>query len=309
MAAEDEKPWPEPVPHWPEAKKVWKWGWPFHVHFFTALYCLVIIRGLHVLITQGKGYLQSRNHRFLMNLLLLVFGMLRTVFLIWDPYGSDPNHTKTELVVCIITFGIGTACITSAFSVLLLIVLESTRISLALSRFQNRSFLLGVFTINILYIIISDLIVAHFHEAKVMILICQITFALWGILVALGYSLSAVRLWRNLKASRQTAQFDPGLAAEGKKITRLVTLLYLASICGLVLFSTSVYSALGETSVYNDSGVVSNWPWIAVQTLLRSCETFMCLIIFLIALRTKTSSSTNNNKVDRLEIKSCPSAE
>ena len=307
--AEDETPWPEPVPDWTQAKQVWQWGWPFHVHFFTVMYCLVIIRGFYALLTQGKAYLQSRNHRFLMNLLLLVFGILRSVFLIWDPYGSDPNHTKTELVVCIVTFGIGTACITSAFSVLLLIVLESTRISLAPSRFQNRSFLLGVFIINVLYIIISDLIVAHFHEAKVMILVCQITFALWGILVTLGYVFAAARLWRNLKASRQTAQFDPGLASEGKKITRLVTSLYLASICGLVMFSTSVYAALGETSVYNDSGVVSNWPWIAVQTLLRACETFICLIIFLIALRTKPSTATNNNKVDRLEIKSCPSAE
>lgn len=301
--ADKEKPWPEPVPDWPQAKETWNWGWPFHVHFFTGLFCLVIIRGFYVLLRQGKVQFHSRNHRFLMNLLLLAFGTTRAVFFIWDPYGSNPNHTKTEVVICIITFGIGTACLTSAFSVLLLIVLESTRISLAPSKFQNRVFLLGVFTINVLYVIISDLIVAHFHEAKVMILICQITFALWGILVAMGYVLAATRLWRNLKASRQSSQFDPGLAAEGKKITKLVILLYLASICGAVMFSTFVYSALGETGVYNQSGVVSHWPWIAVQTLLRACETFMCLLIFLIALKTKTASTANNNQVDRLEIK------
>ena len=295
---DNEKPWPEPVPDWPEAKKIWKWGWPFHVHFFTVLYCFVIIRGLYVLLKQGKAFYRRMDHRFLMNVLLMAFGATRAVFLIWDPYGSNPNHSKTELVICIITFGVGTACVTSAFSYLLLIVLESTRISLAPSKFQNQRFFLGVWTVNVLYVILSDLIVAHFHEAKVMILICQLTFALWGFFLALGYTLAAVRLWRNLKASRQTAQYNPGLAAESKKIKRLVCLLGLGSICGVVMFSTIVYTALSETGVYNESGIVHNWPWIGVQTLLRTCEVLMCFVIFLIALKTAAADSTNNNQVD-----------
>lgn len=305
----DDNPWPEPVPDWPQAKQTWSWFWPFHIYFFTVLYCLVIIRGFYVLVTQGKAYFRNKNHRFFMNLLLLAFGTLRLVFFIWDPYGSDPDHTKVELVVCIITFGIGTACLTSAFSVLLLIVLESTRISLAPSKFQNRSFLLGVYAMNVLYVVVSDLVVAHLEEAKVLILICQITFALWGILIASGYASAAFRLWRNLKASRHASQYDPSLAVEGKKVTKLVTLLCLASACGVVLFSTIVYSALGDTGVLNDAGEVSNWPWIAVQTLLRGCEAFISLFIFLIALRTNSSSRTQHNRVDRLEIKSSPSEE
>jgi len=147
-------------------------------------------------------------------------------------------------------------------------------------------------------VILSDLIVAHFHEAKVMILICQLTFALWGFLLALGYALAAARLWRNLKASRQTTQYNQGLAAESKKIKRLVCLLCLGSICGVVMFSTIVYTALGDTGVYNESGIVRHWPWIAVQTLLRTCEVLMCFVIFLIALKTATANSTNNNRVD-----------
>lgn len=295
---ENENPWPEPAPDWPVAKDIWKWGWPFHVYFFAALYGFVVIRGTYVLVRQGKAYFKRKDHRFLMNLLLLMFGTTRVVYLIWNPYGSDPHATKTELIILIIMFGIGTSCVTSGFSFILLIVLESTRITIASSKFQNRGFLFGVWVVNVLYVITSDLIVSNFHEAKVMILICQITFALWGFLIALGYATAAARLWRNLKASRQTAQYDPGLAAEGKKITRLVRLLYSAAICGVVLFSTVVYSALGDTGVYNESGIVSTRPWIAVQTLLRACEVFMCLFIFLIALKTKTANSTNNNQVD-----------
>ena len=303
MMAENKKLWPEPVPDWPRAKEIWKWGWPFHIYFFTVLYCLVVIRGLYILIRQGKQELFRRSHRFLMNALLLVFGISRTVFLIWNPYGSGTNESKAELVACIITLSIGTACITAAISFLLLIVLESTRISVAPSKVQNRAFLLAVFVINVLYIIMSDLIVAHFHEAKVMILICQVAFALWGILVALGYALAAARLWRNFKSTRQSAQYNPDLAADGKKFTKLVILLYLASFCGMVMFCTIVYSALGDTGVYNETGIVSNWPWIAVQTLMRSCETFMCLLIFCIALKTNTGSTTKNNKVDCVESK------
>ena len=295
---ENEKPWPEPAPDWPEAKQLWNWGWPFHVYLFTALYIAVVIRGSYVLVKQGKVYLLKKDHRFLMNLLLLVFGTTRAVFFLWNPYGSDPDVSKTELIICIVTFGTGTACITSAFSFVLLIVLESTRISLAPSKFQNRGFLLGVCIVNILYVILSDLIVAHYHEAKAMILVCQVTFALWGFLIALGFAVAAARLWRNLKASRQTAQYDPGLAAESRKVTKLVSLLYSASFCGIVMFSTIVYSAFGDTGVYNESGIVSNWPWFAVQTLLRTSEIFMCLLIFFVALKTRTANSVNNNQVN-----------
>lgn len=306
---QDVRTWPEPAPNWPEAKQTWAWGWSFHVYFFTALYCLVIVRGLFVLFTQGKAFLRSKNHRLVMNSLLLSFGILRLVFFIWDPYGSNPAHTKAELVASIITFGIGTACLTSSFSFLLLIVLESTRISIAPSKLQSRSFLTGICAVNVLYIMTSDLIVAHFQNAKVMILICQIAFALWGILVAFGYALAALRLWRNLKASRQASRFDRDLATEGKKCVRLIKLLCLASICGAVLFSTVVYSAVGETSVYSDSEVVNIWPWLAIQSLLRACEIFMCLLLFITALRTNTSSRTNNNdnKVDTMDIKSTQS--
>ena len=146
--SKEEKLWPEPAPNWPEAKNVWKWGWPFHVYLFTTLNFLVVLRSLYVMIEQRKSHVLTKDHRFFMNLFLLVFGTTRAVFLLSNPYGSDPDATKSELVICIVTFGIGTACITSAFSFVLLIVLESTRLSLAPSKFQNRGFLLGVYSLR-----------------------------------------------------------------------------------------------------------------------------------------------------------------
>ncbi|XP_022796858.1 uncharacterized protein LOC111335250 [Stylophora pistillata] len=294
---ENEKPWPEPAPDWPEAKKTWKLAWPFHVYLFTALNVLVVIRGTYELVKRGKTHFMRKDHRFLMNLLLLAFGLSRTTYLLWNPYESDPDVTKTVLVICIVMFGIGTACIVSAFSFVLLIVLESTRISLAPSKFQNRGFFLGLFIVNVIYVIVSDLIVAHFHEAKAMIVVCQVMFAAWGFLIAFGFTTAAVRLWRNLKASRQTSQYGPVLAAESMKITRLVSLLYSASFCGVLMFSTIVYSAFGATGVNNKSGFVRIWPWIVVKTLMRTLEVLMCLLIYLVALKTKTSNSTKNNQI------------
>lgn len=64
------------------------------------------------------------------------------------------------------------------------------------------------------------------------------------------------------------------------------------------MFSTIVYQAFGDTGVYNESGLVSNWPWIAVQTLLRTSELLMCLLVFLVALRTRITKRTQNNQVD-----------
>lgn len=63
------------------------------------------------------------------------------------------------------------------------------------------------------------------------------------------------------------------------------------------MFSTIVYSAFGATGVNNESGLVRSWPWIAVKTLMRTLEVLMCLLIYLVALKTRTSKPTKNNQI------------
>ena len=277
--------WPEPAPNWSEAKKMWKWGWEFHVFGFATLYSLVALYTIFNICSQGNFYLRKQKlHTLFLNCLLLFFSFTRAALLFGDPYGS--RGTSVEILLCCVIFqGLATSCVTSAFSVMLLILLETTKVSLAPPRFQKFSFLLGIWAINVTYLLISDLTVAWHNSAKVMVFVCQVMFATWGLIVSIGYMVTTVKIRKNLRSSRETARHNANFSNESAKIHQLTKLMCVASVDGFCLFAMSIYVASSESGVLNKSGRVEIWPWFGIQTSFRLAELLMCLIIFRIALK------------------------
>ena len=287
--------WPEPAPNWSEAKKMWKWGWEFHVFGFATLYSLVALYTIFNIFSQRHFYLKKQKlHALFLNSLLLFLSFTRAVLLLWDPYGSRGSPVPL-LLFLVILHGLGTSCVTSAFSVLLLILLETTKLSLAPPRFQKVGFLIGIWSINVIYLLITDLTVAWYNSAKAMVFICQMMFAIWGLVVSVGYVVSIVKIRKNLSSSRETAQHNTHLSNESTKVRQLITLLCAASANGFLLFTMSIYMACSEMGVFNESGRVEIWPWFGVQTSVRFAELLMCAIIFRIALK---SGSNESRRVD-----------
>ena len=152
--------------------------WKAHVYGFEGLFVLVALYAIMCFIASRKTVLaQHRAHRTVMNFILLVAGFLRSLILFWDPYASSSDTTDLQLLFCIISWGISTACITSSFSIMLLIFLETTKTSLGPARLKNLPCLLSITLVNIVYLLVSDLMVWFHPEAKVMIFISHVTFA------------------------------------------------------------------------------------------------------------------------------------
>ena len=173
-----QRPWVEPSPNWIKALKKLKWLWELHVYGFAMLFVAVAFYSAVCLIASHKTiFTRQRVHRVVMNLALLVAGFLRSLILFWDPYASSSDTTDLQLLFCIISWGISTACITSSFSIMLLIFLETTMTSLGPARLKNLPCLLSITLVNIVYLLVSDLVVWFHPEAKVMIFISHVTFA------------------------------------------------------------------------------------------------------------------------------------
>ena len=189
--------WVESSPNWIEALKKLKWLWELHVYGFAMLFVAVAFYSAVCIIASHKTiFTWQRVHRAVMNLALLVAGFLRSLILFWDPYASSSDTTDLQLLFCIISWGISTACITSSFSIMLLIFLETTKTSLGPARLKNLPCLLSITLVNIFYLLVSDLVVWFHPEAKVMIFTCHVTFAAWGLAVSVGYSVAGIRMWR-----------------------------------------------------------------------------------------------------------------
>ena len=295
--------WAEPSPNWLKAIKEWNWLWKAHVYGFGGLFVLVTLYAIMCCIASRKTVLtQHRAHRTVMNFILLVAGFLRSLILFWDPYASSSDTTDLQLLFCIISWGISTACITSSFSIMLLIFLETTMTSLGPARFKNLPCLLSITLVNVVYLLMSDLVVWFHHEAKVMIFTCHVTFAVWGLAVSVGYSVAGIRMWRNLKSSLGRTFFNRALDRDFRRLKRLFILMCWASCIGIFKFSLSLYNAIGEYGVFSDIGYVKSWPWFAVQSSLRLLEFLMCFFIFLIAFRNGKNNSHTNPEICSNEL-------
>ena len=288
--------WVEPSPNWLEAIQQWKWLWEVHVYGFGTIFVLIAFFAMICLAICRKAiFTRHRVHLALMNTALVTTGFCRSLILFWDPYASSGDTSNSQLLFCIISWGIGTACITSSFSILLLIFLETTKTSLGPARLKNLPCLMSITLANIFYLLVSDL-VAWFHpEAKVMIFICHFTFATWGLAISIGYSVAGVRMWRNLKSSLGETFFNRALDRDFKQLKRLFVLMCSASCFGIIRFSLSLYTAVGVYGVFADIGYVKSWPWFVVQTLLRTLESLMSLFIFLISFRNRKSISATDH--------------
>ena len=286
--------WAEPSPNWVEAIKEWKWLWTAHIYGFGTIFVLIASYAIFCFIASRKTVLtRHRVHRVVMNIALFFTGFLRALILFWDPYASSSDTTDLQLLFCIISWGISTACITSSLSIMLLIFLETTKTSLGPARLKNLPCLLSITLANIFYLLMSDIVVWFHPKAKVMIFTCHVTFAVWGLAVSVGYSFAGIRMWRNLKSSLGGTFFNRALDRDSRRLKRLFVLMCWASIFGIVKFSLSLYTAIGEYGVFADIGYVKSWPWFAVQCSLRMLEVLICGFIFLIALNNwKTNSNT-----------------
>lgn len=289
--------WAEPSPNWLEAIKEWNWLWEVHIYGFGTIFVLITLFAVFYLIYSRKTtFSKHRVHLAVMNIALLTAGFFRALILFWDPYASSKDTTDLQLLVCIISWGTSTACITSSFSIMLLIFLETTKISLGPARLKNLPCLMSITLANIFYLIMSDLVVWFHPQAKVMIFICHVSFAIWGLTVSIGYLVAGIRMWRNLKSSLGEMFFNRALDRDATRLKRLFVLMCSASWFGVIKFSLSLYTAIGEYGVFADIGYVKSWPWFAMQSSLRTLESLMCAFIFFIGLNNRKSS--NNTAPD-----------
>ena len=283
--------WAEPSPNWLEASKEWNWLWKVHVYGFGAIFVLIAFFAvIYHAVSRKTTFRRDGVHLAVMNTALFITGFLRALILFWDPYA--PSNDTTDLIeiilACIISWGISTACITSSFSIMLLIFLETTKISLGPVRLKNLPCLVSITLANIFYLMLSDLVVWFHSEVKVMIFICHITFAALGLAVSIG----GIRMWRNLKSSLGEIFFNLALDRDTRRLESLFVLMCAASWFGVIKLSLSLYTAIGEYGVFTDIGYVKSWPWFVVQSSLRTLESLMCAFIFFIGFNNR---KTNNN--------------
>ena len=281
-----EKVWPEPFPEWTTAIDDWGWTWHAHIFGFGSFFAIVTVYAFVSLCRSRKtAFTRQKIHLLSVNLGLIFAGLGRSLGLFWDPYFSSGSSSAAKNLVVLISWGVATACITSAFSIMLLIFLETTKTKLGPPKLRNLPFLISVMLANIIYLVMSDLVVWFYLEAKVMIFICHVTFAVWGLAISVSYFVAGLRMWRNLKSTLQARYAnDRCFIRDARKLKRLFIFMSATSVFGVCNFSVSLYVSVGEFGVFAEGHYARHWPWFAIQTTMRTLELSLSALVFCIAI-------------------------
>ena len=293
--------WPEPSPEWSSAIGEWGWIWFAHIYGFGSLFVLMTLYAFASLYRFRKTlFAKQKVHLRVMNFALMTAGFGRCLALFWDPYASRESTSVIQNIVLLTSWGIATACMTSAFSIMLLIFLETTQTKLGPPKLRNLPLLVSITVANIVYLILSDLVVWFYRKAKVMIFVCHVTLAIWGLAIFVGYFVASVRMWRNLGSTLQSRNSNNQYQIRDvKKLKRLFVFMSVASIFGVCNFSVSLYVSIGEFGVFTTNSYAKSWPWFAIQTAMRTMELLLSALVFLIAVESPKTCSKNSQSVSR----------
>ena len=137
LAAAEPESWPEAGPEWDAARSVWEEAWPLHVYFFSLAFLAVSVIAAYIvaraLLQRGPRSSMSKT-AIALNLMVFSFASTRAVFLLVDPYFSE---NVVPFIAARLVWSLSIPGFTASFSIMLLILLDTTRLSLAPPRFQN----------------------------------------------------------------------------------------------------------------------------------------------------------------------------
>lgn len=311
--AAPEQSWPEPEPDWDEAYTKWQDAWPMHTYGFAAVFTVITMIPPFELLRIHLDKARISPLKSTVLAIIFTFSLTRAITLFVDPYGST---NRFPLVVTQLLFSLGHPCIISALSLLLLVLIDTTKMNIAPPRFQRVQFIIPVVIFHVILVIVTDFVVVYILEAKVLLLMCQIYFLLLGSLLAIGYMSVGWKIHKNIRANVNTK------ITGDNSMRRLLYLIIACAVASALISILTIYAAAGVFGVYSDVEHVEAWPWWIFQTLNRLLETTICIVVLL--MNTKTTKrkilpsfvtvsvfnsrrKTNENKIAPPEIYDCQS--
>jgi hypothetical protein len=290
--AQTRKPYVEPVPVWYEAKLAWGPAWEFHIYFVGLAFAVVTVYSVVSIIRLWqKKQLLSRGFFIALNAMLATMGLFRSVYFLVDGYNSHEIFSPDAVDYFVYT--IGFPCLTSAFSILFLALLQTTKVQLMSPHIQRGRILLVVILAHIILSVTTDVIVGSIASARALMFVCQLVSVMWGILLFAGYFyifktlyVAALRRQKDLLKLSLGKLRLPGIKPIHKP-PRLtlglgVKVTLATAITGLLYSALQIYAMVGVYGVFSKS-IPAPWPWWGFKFLLRILELVMCFLMSYVA--------------------------
>lgn len=303
--------YPEPQPNWSKAPDTLGFYWPLYLYFFASLFVLLALVSAVALFFTVR--LTRRDSRFLSTIMLtavFILALTRSVLLLAYPYLPKPISTSRYWsVFWLLMTGVGGTCLTASMATLLYVMAVATNVA-RYAQVRLGRITVAITTCNFAFLVTSDLVVAFAPETHAMLTVCQTTFAVWGIIVSIGFAILICNMRQNAQASFMQASYNQGFQGEAKKLCRLGLFLGALSVSGGLFFALKIYEAVEASTKVGE--FADTWPWWCLQTSQRSLEIVNAVVLLLVfkkwtkglgALRQRaTMEQVQNHNHNALEL-------
>ena len=198
---------------------------------------------------------------------------------------------KEIFMAALFTESFSKALMLSAFSILLLILLETTKTSLTAPKLQNIWVLLCISAIFAAILLVFSLLVFYGFREIWYLLSNTILFIL-GIAICVGYIVAGYRMWRNLKSSRQL-----GHVTGEPRLKHIIRQVFISAFLATLMLILDLLMAAKIYRLYTRRQVtrVSFWSTYAVMFLEKSVEFAVMSLIFWIVVWSKVRGRSVND--------------
>lgn len=262
------------------------WAWKFYTYTFATLYIIFAVNCLIAVVRQrSRSATKSIYWRFT-TAQLFVAAVLKAAALLWCPFLLH-EISKARYGTALMLFSFSLAFNLSAYSILLLVLLETTKVTLASPRLQNIWVLFAITAVFTAILVTFNLLVL-FADRELWRFISDLVLYTWGTLICVGYAVAGFRISRNLRSSREI-----GNSPRQRRLRNIVVLAFVSSVVTAVSLTLVICVSAGDFGAIRGLQIRKETIWIrfAVTFLMRSYEFGLVLLIFVIVVKTKAERS------------------
>ncbi|XP_071805847.1 uncharacterized protein [Asterias amurensis] len=192
---------------------VWGIWWPVHRYFFGALFLLLSIYALYATIlrvmnNRRRDGIRSRKAVqpvfTCINLLVFVLGSSNAIMLFLDPY---LKYQRIPVLAAVILFNMPYPCMTSAFSLVLWVLLSISKMRISKSaKLRSACFLSAVIASHFILVLLACFVFVFYKSVLILGVLCHGFFVGWGVLLSVTYIYSARKILSVAKKNRKELQ-------------------------------------------------------------------------------------------------------
>ena len=273
--------------------RAWWTAFKFHWIFFTICGVLLVLYNVYQLYkTYRWRKMQNRKYISIVQTLVILYGVTRTLALCLSPYeliNNIPN--RVPYVVTRLLFGCGFPCLFSGFTFVHKIFLDISKAQVISRNALGSEMVVIVLVVHFIAVMTSEIITSYVKGTGFLLVVCAVYYfagCLWVGLSLLFSGRRVVQKTKKIRASlteyKQTGAKIMGEAFAGGKTkdrtteatSKVAKITAFAAIFGVLCAILYIYTLVWTIrTTTGDKSSPGHWTWLIVNTFLRLFELFL----------------------------------